>query len=126
MPTYKKLLFLFFTALLASITFGVVISKMSPYASNAMLSISLFYVSAFFALFPSLSIIVYLIRSLFSYTLNYKREFQISMRQSFLASLMIILTLHMQRLEILSIYTVLIPIGIFLLAELYFWYNDRD
>ncbi|MEA3305075.1 MAG: hypothetical protein U9Q15_05120 [Patescibacteria group bacterium] len=120
MVIYKKLLLLFLTSIISLTALILVIQKMSPFTGNPEVSVTMFYLTLFGSCVGILSIIIYIFKTIFQYRQNYYQELQNAIRQGSLLSLMVIITLYIQHIGIISFWTVIILIPLFLLIELYF------
>lgn len=100
-------------------SWGVVITKLSPFTSTG-LALSLFYTSLMLALTGTFTLINYYVRISLSKGEIYNVQFNTSLRQGFLLSAMVCLALAFQRLKVLTWWDGLLLLAIVLLIEFYF------
>ncbi|MBN2087698.1 hypothetical protein JW758_05095 [Candidatus Peregrinibacteria bacterium] len=104
-------------------SWGVVISKLSPFTSPK-LALGLFYSSLFVALTGTFTLLFYYLRAWFNKGEVNNAHLNISLRQGVLLSSMICIAIGFQRLKVLTWWDGLLLLAIVLLIEFYFMARD--
>lgn len=110
---------IFIAALFGWASWGVVIHKLSPYASPAP-ALTLFYASLFLALTATFALFGYYLRVWLNKHEVYSQHVNIALRQGILLSLIVCTGLLFQRLRVLTWWDGLLLVLVMILVEFYF------
>ncbi len=119
----KNILILALVAIMSWTAWLVVLFKLSP-NNHTELALLFFFLSLFFALFASFTIILFLIRYFFIKDDLSNRILNVSVRQGLLLSFLSIFILIFQLLRVLNWWTGILTIVLIAFLEYYFSYNE--
>ena len=119
MSHHKYLLFIGIAGIISWVAFGLVVNKLDPFESTG-LALALFFVSLFFALTCSFTVIGFYFRLWLNKNEIYYNHINVSLRQAVWLSLIALGCLVLQLLGVLNWWSGLLMIGVIVMFEFYF------
>ena len=123
-PHYRTLLYFGFGTVMAWAAWGVVLTKLDPYA-NPNFALPLFFLTSFVALAGTFTILLSLLKKWKNKDQIYLKHVMISLRQGTLLSLCTTLCLGLLMLGFLRVWNGLLLVTLMMLIEFYFSGKDE-